>query len=379
MESALSHCDATVAATISREQQHIQTSQDEPAIARNENADRNSHSADAASAHSETDERTHAYGTDSLGRAKPPVHWERLDRRETAEENSKLRGQLQSLEQQMSMIRATLNDQMRAKEDQLVASSKQLMDAKERERITMGTKKEIKKVDPLRHILHPRKNGDEGSAHPAAPTLDNEINDDMRLYAQLGETSAVRHCLLRGADINSVDDEGNTALLVAVRKRQLEVVLELLKRDADATTLNRFRQHAMSEAVRLDFPDVVRALINAGVETSTTAGYSALFESARLGRPDVADALLQREEELVDVVNMLHETPLCVAIQQNHTEVVQVMMQHGADIEHTDRHMRTPMMMAAEHGRLAVLQMLLNQGAEGGSNKVLFVWRAEKP
>jgi hypothetical protein len=45
----------------------------------------------------------------------------------------------------------------------------------------------------------------------------HELNEDLRLYATLGDVEALRLRLLRGAEVDDVDDEGNTALLVAVR------------------------------------------------------------------------------------------------------------------------------------------------------------------
>ena len=75
-----------------------------------------------------------------------------------------------------------------------------------------------------------------------------ERNDDLRLFAQLGDSDAVRHQLVKGADIDDVDDEGNTALLLAVRGNCGETVQLLLRHGAGrgvcARTCMRLRKCA---------------------------------------------------------------------------------------------------------------------------------------
>ncbi|XP_064599919.1 serine/threonine-protein phosphatase 6 regulatory ankyrin repeat subunit B-like [Liolophura sinensis] len=57
-------------------------------------------------------------------------------------------------------------------------------------------------------------------------------------------------------------------------------------------------------------------------------------------------------------------TPLQFAASAGHTECVDMLIKHGADINARDRFDVTAVHMAAEHGRLKCLQMLLDSGAE---------------
>ena len=110
-----------------------------------------------------------------------------------------------------------------------------------------------------------------------------ELNEDLRLFATLGDIEALRLRLLRGADVDDVDDEGNTALLVAVKKDRVEVALELLKNGADFRVRNRFNQTAMAVAVRGGFVGCVKALVAHGCPTrEPEGGFSALFDASRL-------------------------------------------------------------------------------------------------
>ena len=303
----------------------------------------------------------------------PPVRWEQLDRRETAEENRKLRGELQRLEGQLSSIRGQLDDQLQHKEDQLLESTKHLSELVERDAVTAGRGRKPRPKSSagqrLGAMLEPAIAADGSTAtawvvdNSAAENAAAEMNDDLRLFAQLGEVDAVRLRIVRGADIDDADDEGNTALLLAVRKNHTEIVQLLLRQGADMSVVNRFRQTVLSEAVRLDLPGIVGMLIQAGVETATASGYSALFEAARLGRPAVTHVLLQQPAEAVDARNMLLETPVTVAIRSGHVEVFKVLVEHGADLSATDRRGRTPLMVASENGRAEAVETLLKKGA----------------
>lgn len=73
-----------------------------------------------------------------------------------------------------------------------------------------------------------------------------------------------------------------------------------------------------------------------------------------------------------DVINVLLEngsdvnhpdfdgmTALCLACTLGHKGVVQLLLEKNADIGHWDRHGRTPLMLASANGHDAVVKLLL--------------------
>jgi ankyrin repeat protein len=55
---------------------------------------------------------------------------------------------------------------------------------------------------------------------------------------------------------------------------------------------------------------------------------------------------------------------LCVAAYNGHLEVVKLLLEKGADIEHKDNDGRTPLCVAAYNGHLEVVRLLLEKGAD---------------
>ena len=242
-----------------------------------------------------------------------PVQWEKLENKEVVLENRKLRGDLHRLELEIAALRTQVDRQMEFKDQELTDAHKQLAAHRGQPSSAALT---AERADALAAEAH----GTGGVVGRVAAAADEawvqdrvELNEDLRLYASLGDMGAVWHALRRGADINEVDDEGNTALLVAVRKNQSEVVGELLKKGADFSVANRFNQNAMSLAVKSGFTKCIQLLKDRGCPLRDPSGYSALFEATRLGKIEVVDLLLQDPAVMVDEVNILAETPLVVS------------------------------------------------------------------
>ena len=242
-----------------------------------------------------------------------PVQWEKLENKEVVLENRKLRGDLHRLEQEIAALRTQVDRQMEFKDQELTDAHKQLAAHR-------GQPSSAALTAERAHALAAEAHGTGGVVGRVAAAADEawvqdrvELNEDLRLYASLGDMGAVWHALRRGADINEVDDEGNTALLVAVRKNQSEVVGELLKKGADFSVANRFNQNAMSLAVKSGFTKCIQLLKDRGCPLRDPSGYSALFEATRLGKIEVVDLLLQDPAVMVDEVNILAETPLVVS------------------------------------------------------------------
>ena len=66
--------------------------------------------------------------------------------------------------------------------------------------------------------------------------------------------------LAQGASVNTRDDSGNTALMIALGERQVATARKLLERGADANLVNREGVNALQVAVRMDLPEMVKLL-----------------------------------------------------------------------------------------------------------------------
>src|SRR5258708_22890506 len=84
------------------------------------------------------------------------------------------------------------------------------------------------------------------------------------------------------------------------------------------------------------------------------------------GMADIATFLIVEHSQDVNAcgIDIDGETPLHVASNQGDVELVQVLLEHGADIEAQDDYGSTPIHLASFFGEVELVQVLLEHGAE---------------
>jgi len=173
--------------------------------------------------------------------------------------------------------------------------------------------------------------------------------------AERGDLPALRNALSKGARIDARDARGRTALLAATQSNRTEAVKVLLTAGADVDLQDE----------RLDNPflyaegllEILRLLIEAGADTRLTNrfGGTALIPACERGHVEVVRELLARSDVSVNHVNNLGWTALLEAVMlgsggTRHQQVVQLLVDHGADVTIADRGGVTPLGHARARG-----------------------------
>jgi ankyrin repeat protein len=153
-----------------------------------------------------------------------------------------------------------------------------------------------------------------------------------------GDTDKSQSFLMSGADANMRDDEGNTLLMLAANRGNLETVKLLIDAEADVNAVDANGWTALFKAVINDeqdrgFPEVVQALIDAGanIEARLAYGITPLMLAAGRGEAGVIEVLLKagadvkarneggrtalmmaKDKDYVEVINQLHEAELAL-------------------------------------------------------------------
>lgn len=167
----------------------------------------------------------------------------------------------------------------------------------------------------------------------SAPFLRAGSFDDFFAAARQDNESVIVALTLRGFDLNTRNEGGETALMVALRDGSLKVADFLLTLDA------------------------------VDVEVRNPRGESALMLAALRGHLAQARRLIARKAE----VNKPGWAPLHYAAT-NATEVAvpmtRLLLEHHAYIDAESPNKTTPLMMAAHYGHPGVVRLLLEEGAD---------------
>ncbi|KAL0985519.1 hypothetical protein UPYG_G00157930 [Umbra pygmaea] len=206
---------------------------------------------------------------------------------------------------------------------------------------------------------------------------DSEGWTALRSAAWGGHTSAVHMLLEAGAEVDHCDAEGRTALRTAAWGGHEEILVTLLGYGAQVDLADREGRTPLIVAAYMGNREVLEILLDHGAEVNLADGdgRTALSVAALCvpkagvkGYGDVASLLLERGADSghMDKDGM---TPLLLAAYEGHEEVVELLLEAGADVDEsagphaTASVAVTPLLAAAAMGHLGTVGRLLFWGA----------------
>ncbi|NEQ42911.1 MAG: ankyrin repeat domain-containing protein [Leptolyngbya sp. SIOISBB] len=95
------------------------------------------------------------------------------------------------------------------------------------------------------------------------PNLIYHTNTALTYAARDGHTDIARVLITTGADVNWIDGEGVTPLILAAFKGHVELAALLLNHGADTTVVDQWSQTALDYALRRGEDDAIAQLIQA--------------------------------------------------------------------------------------------------------------------
>ncbi|MEO2003116.1 MAG: ankyrin repeat domain-containing protein, partial [Candidatus Poribacteria bacterium] len=166
----------------------------------------------------------------------------------------------------------------------------------------------------------------------AALSAEGQIID----AARSGDVDALRSLLAEGADANTTQGDGMTALHWAAERGHSAVAELLLSAGADGEAQTRVGSYTpLHLASRSGYGPIVRTLLDAGAApdaTTTNTGVTPLHLAAgAVGGADAVAALLERGATVDAREASSGQTPLMFASAYNRSEAVVVLLQHDAD------------------------------------------------
>lgn len=149
----------------------------------------------------------------------------------------------------------------------------------------------------------------------------------------------------------------------AVRADNPSGVADLIKRGFDPNTIDEKGQTGLLIAMREPSPRVIEVLIaspKTNVEGRNAQDESPLMMAALKGQQDIVAKLMARDAD----VNKPGWTPLHYAASGGHVEIMKKLLEAFAFIDAQSPNGTTPLMMAAMYGSSDAVKLLLDEGAD---------------
>ncbi|MFE4425500.1 ankyrin repeat domain-containing protein [Peribacillus butanolivorans] len=197
------------------------------------------------------------------------------------------------------------------------------------------------------------------------------VNEQLIQAAERKETETISRLIEEGADINTQDSEGRTATMIATYNNDVESAKILITEGADVNIQDDMKNNPFLYAGAEGYLEILKLTINAGADPTITNRYggTALIPASEHGYVNVIKELLTNTDIDINHVNNLGWTALLEAIilsngDEKQQQTVQLLIDHGANVNKADHNNVTPLQHAREKGFKEIEQILTKEGAK---------------
>lgn len=198
-----------------------------------------------------------------------------------------------------------------------------------------------------------------------------DVTGELLKAAEKGDIKVLRKVLEQKVDINAQDANKRTALMIATYNQDAEAAKLLIEAGADVNIQDSMQNTPFLYAGAEGYLNILKLTIQAGADPSILNRYggTALIPAAEHGHVEVIVELLTNTDIDVNHVNHLGWTALMEAIVLNNGNptqqaVIQLLIEHGADVNIPDQNNVTPLQHAKQRGFQEIEQILIAAGAK---------------
>jgi uncharacterized protein len=190
----------------------------------------------------------------------------------------------------------------------------------------------------------------------ANPNLANDLGaTPLWVASSNGNAAIVARLLQARADPNLALASGETPLMSAAQSGSIETVRLLLANGADVNAIERFRgQTALMWAADQNHPEVARVLLAGGADIHARSSVWKQLENT--------GGSTSKEGQ----IDWAHggSTPLLIAARQSGTEIAQVLLDAGGDVNEATAVGESGLVLAVRSGNVKFAEYLLGRGAD---------------
>ena len=187
--------------------------------------------------------------------------------------------------------------------------------------------------------------------------------------AQLNDAGTVEALILDGADVNTAQLDGATALHWVAHWDRVALAEQLIEAGAEVNATNELGIAPLSIACRNGSEGMANLLLTRGAnpQTQEPGGETALMTCARSGTTAAVLSLLTGGADPNAKETESGQTALMWAASEKRLDAVRALINTGADVNAQSLGEFTPLMFAARAGALEIAFLLLEAGASVNS------------
>ncbi|KAF3386475.1 Ankyrin repeat domain-containing protein 50 [Penicillium rolfsii] len=173
-----------------------------------------------------------------------------------------------------------------------------------------------------------------------------------------------RLLLENGAEVDCVDDDGITPLLLAAESDNPAILKLLIEKGADINKKG-FRGHTpLMRAVVSRHEISARVLLDHGADVHCVDddGITPLLLAAEIDNPTIIQLLIQNGAD-INQKDLRGQTPLLKAVSSCYEISASVLLDYWADVDCVDEDGTSPLLLAAGLGDPTIVQLLIERGA----------------
>jgi len=183
-----------------------------------------------------------------------------------------------------------------------------------------------------------------------------QVNTDLISAVKRGDAATVRLLLQQRGNPNAKDPEGVSALMWCAERGFSDVAQLLIERGADVHLADASGTTPFLLSAARGRTDMVRLLLNSGAKVNDEAkglGTTALMFASNFGYVEMIDELLDRGAD-PNTAQADGATAVMLAAQAGQSEAVDRLVRRGADVNKRHKDGRTALMLAAGSGTIQV-------------------------
>ena len=189
----------------------------------------------------------------------------------------------------------------------------------------------------------------------------------IHIAALLGHTTIVEYFVSIGVDVNLNNNKKDTPVLWAARGNHIETVRTLIRLGAILNHQNDKGSTPFYWAVRYGFSEMAKVLITEGkadIHQSRKLGLvSPIVLASALGYTDIVELLINNGADVNLTINNGF-TPLHYAAGWGNLDTVQLLVKRGAILDKDNDFGDTPLLLAAQEQQMEAVKILAISGAD---------------